>query len=79
MICEKNAAKRHDFLKDPIELVRKGAVLTANGTTLGADNGVGVAANLAIMADRSLVHGPLELLFTVDEESGTGMSTLASM
>jgi dipeptidase D len=70
MVCEKNAAKVHDFFNDPIELVRNGDVLTANGTTLGADNGVGVAANLAIMADRSLVHGPLELLFTVDEETG---------
>ena len=77
MVCEKNAAKVHDFYKDPIELVRKGDVLTANGTTLGADNGVGVAANLAIMADRTLVHGPLELLFTVDEETGlTGAQNL---
>ena len=77
MVCEKNAAKVHDFLQDPIELVRKGDVLTANGTTLGADNGVGVAANLAIMADRTLVHGPLELLFTVDEETGlTGATNL---
>src|SRR6185369_7233942 len=70
MVCEKNADKVHDFLKDPIELVRKGDTITANGTTLGADNGVGVATNLAIIADRSLVHGPLELLFTVDEETG---------
>src|SRR6185369_3529236 len=70
MVCEKNADKVHDFLKDPIELVRKGDTITANGTTLGADNGVGVATSLAIMADRSLVHGPLELLFTVDEETG---------
>lgn len=77
MVCEKNAAKVHDFRKDPIELVRKGDVLMANGTTLGADNGVGVAANLAIMADRTLVHGPLELLFTVDEETGlTGATNL---
>jgi dipeptidase D len=70
MVCEKNAGKSHDFLKDPIELVRKGAVLMANGTTLGADNGVGVATNLAIMEDRSLEHGPLELLFTIEEETG---------
>ena len=70
MVCEKNADKVHDFLKDPIELVRRGAVMTANGTTLGADNGVGVATNLAVMAERSLVHGPLELLFTVEEEIG---------
>ncbi|HXE97207.1 MAG TPA: aminoacyl-histidine dipeptidase [Dongiaceae bacterium] len=77
MVCEKNVAKIHDFLKDPIELVRRGEVLMANGTTLGADNGVGVAANLAVMADRSLVHGPLELLFTVDEETGlTGAQNL---
>jgi dipeptidase D len=78
MVCEKNADKVHDFLKDPIELVRKGAVMMANGTTLGADNGVGVATNLAIMADRSLVHGPLELLFTIEEEIGlTGALNLS--
>ena len=78
MVCEKNADKIHDFLKDPIELVRNGAVLTANGTTLGADNGVGVATNLALMEDRSLEHGPLELLFTIEEETGlTGAKNLA--
>jgi dipeptidase D len=78
MVCEKNADKVHDFLEDPIELVREGAVITANGTTLGADNGVGVATSLAIMADRSLVHGPLELLFTVEEETGlTGALNLS--
>jgi len=78
MVCEKNADKVHDFLKDPIELVRRGGVVTANGTTLGADNGVGVATNLAVMADRSLVHGPLELLFTVEEEIGlTGALNLS--
>jgi len=77
MVCEKNAGTKHDFLKDPIELVRKGNDLTANGTTLGADNGIAVAANLAIMADRSLEHGPLELLFTIDEETGlTGAANL---
>ncbi|HBG04526.1 MAG: aminoacyl-histidine dipeptidase [Geobacteraceae bacterium GWC2_58_44] len=78
MVCEKNADKVHDFLNDPIELVRKGDVLTANGTTLGADNGVGVATGLAIMEDRSLEHGPLELLFTVEEETGlTGAKNLS--
>lgn len=78
MVCEKNKDKIHDFLKDPIELVRNGNLLTANGTTLGADNGIGVATNLAIMEDRSLEHGPLEFLFTVDEETGlTGASNLA--
>lgn len=70
MVCEKNADSTHDFAKDPIELVRRGNLLMANGTTLGADNGIAVATNLAIMEDRSLEHGPLELLFTVDEETG---------
>jgi dipeptidase D len=79
MVCEKNKETVHDFLKDPIELVRQGKLLKANGTTLGADNGIAVAAGLAIMEDRSLEHGPLELLFTVDEETGlTGASNLAS-
>jgi len=78
MVCEKNADKVHDFLNDPIELVRKGDLLTANGTTLGADNGVGVATNLAIMEERSLEHGPLELLFTIEEETGlTGAKNLS--
>jgi dipeptidase D len=77
MVCEKNKETVHDFEKDPIEIVRKGNVLMANGTTLGADNGVAVATNLAIMADKSLVHGPLEFLFTVDEETGlTGANSL---
>lgn len=70
MVCEKNADKVHDFLKDPIELVRREGVLTANGTTLGADNGIGVATSLALMEDGSVEHGPLELLFTVEEETG---------
>ena len=78
MVCEKNKDKAHDFSKDPIELVRKGNFLTANGTTLGADNGIAVATNLAIMEDRTLVHGPLEFLFTIDEETGlTGASGLS--
>ena len=78
MVCEKNKDKVHDFSKDPIELVRKGNVLMANGTTLGADNGIAVATNLAIMEDRSMAHGPLEFLFTVDEETGlTGATNLA--
>jgi dipeptidase D len=78
MVCEKNKDKVHNFSKDPIELVRKDNVLMANGTTLGADNGIAVATNLAIMEDRSLEHGPLEFLFTVDEETGlTGATNLA--
>jgi dipeptidase D len=79
MVCEKNADKVHDFSKDPIELVRRDHVLMANGTTLGADNGVAVATNLAIMEDRSIEHGPLEFLFTVDEETGlTGANNLGT-
>jgi len=77
MVCEKNKDKVHDFEKDPIEIVRKGNALMANGTTLGADNGVAVATHLAIMEDKSLVHGPLEFLFTIDEETGlTGANNL---
>lgn len=70
MVCEKNKDTVHDFSKDPIELVRKGNFMMANGTTLGADNGIAVATNLAIMEDKSLVHGPLEFVFTIDEETG---------
>ncbi|HVM42139.1 MAG TPA: aminoacyl-histidine dipeptidase [Gemmatimonadales bacterium] len=77
MVCEKNKDKVHDFSKDPIELVRKGNFLMANGTTLGADNGIAVATNLAIMEDKALVHGPLEFVFTIDEETGlTGAAGL---
>ncbi len=77
MVCEKNKETVHNFEKDPLELVRKGNVMMANGTTLGADNGVAVATNLAIMEDKSLVHGPLEFLFTTDEETGlTGANNL---
>jgi dipeptidase D len=77
MVCEKNNDKKHDFSKDPIELVRKGNFMMADGTTLGADNGIAVATNLAIMEDSALEHGSLEFLFTVDEETGlTGASNL---
>ena len=70
MVCEKNSDKEFDFDKDAIQLVRDGDWLTADGTTLGADNGIGIAAILAILEDSSLTHGPLECLFTVDEERG---------
>ena len=70
MVCEKNGAKQFDFEKDAIELVRDGDWLRADGTTLGADNGVGVAIGLALMEDKEAVHGPVELLFTIDEETG---------
>lgn len=70
MVCEKNSSKEHDFSKDPIDFVIKEEWLYADGTTLGADNGIGVATMLAIMEDSNLVHGPLEFLITTDEETG---------
>jgi dipeptidase D len=70
MVCEKNEGTPHDFEKDPIDVVRDGDHLRARGTTLGADNGVGVAAALAVLAARDLSHPPLEVLLTVDEETG---------
>ncbi|MCK4546565.1 MAG: aminoacyl-histidine dipeptidase [Candidatus Eisenbacteria sp.] len=70
MVCEKNSDVEHDFLKDPLKLQLVGDWVKASGTTLGADNAIGMAASLAAAEDRSVVHGPLELLFTVDEEVG---------
>lgn len=70
MVCEKDRGTAHDFSRDPIALVRDGEVVRAEGTTLGADNGIGAAAALAVLASRDLPHGPLECLFTVDEERG---------
>ena len=70
MVGEKNSDVAHDFTKDAIQAEVKGDWVQAKGTTLGADNGIGVAACLAVMEDGSLVHGPLEFLFTVDEETG---------
>ena len=70
MVPQKNSDKQHDFEKDPIETVIDGEWVTANGTTLGADNGIGVAVAMAALEDKSLVHGPLEALFTIDEETG---------
>lgn len=70
MVNEKNSDVEHDFSVDPIRPALEGEYLKAQGTTLGADNGIGVAAMLAILEDRTLSHGPLELLFTVDEETG---------
>lgn len=79
MVCEKNEGTIHDFLTDPIQVRRDGDLLRAAGTTLGADNGIGVAAGLAMMASRDLPHGPLELLVTIDEETGlTGANQLRS-
>jgi len=70
MVTEKNAGTVHDFFKDPIVPRRDGDWVKATGTTLGADNGIGVATLLAILDADDLIHGPLELLFTVDEETG---------
>lgn len=70
MVCEKNNGTVHDFDNDPIETYVDGDWLKAKGTTLGADNGVGVAAALAILASDDIEHGKLECLFTVDEETG---------
>lgn len=70
MVCEKNRDVEHDFLRDPILLRIVDGWVHATGTTLGADNGIGVAAALACATDSSMAHGPLELLFTIDEETG---------
>ena len=70
MVTEKNSGTAHDFDRDPIVPQREGDWVKATGTTLGADNGIGAAAMLAVMEADDWVHGPLELLFTVDEETG---------
>ena len=76
MVCESND-KSFDFENSPIKTVVDGDWLRAEGTTLGADNGIGMAGALAALVDDSLVHGPLEALFTVDEETGlTGANNL---
>ena len=75
MVCEKNEGTPFDFDTDGIRIVRDGDWLKADGTTLGSDNGIGVAAALAVMESTSIQHGPLEFVFTIDEESGlTGAS-----
>ncbi len=70
MVPQKNADTEHDFLTDPIEAYVDGDWVTARGTTLGADNGIGMAACLAVLASDDLEHGPLEVLLTTDEEAG---------
>lgn len=78
MVCEKNADVVFDFEKDAIQTYVDGDWLKAKGTTLGADNGIGVAAQLAILAADDIEHGDLECLFTVDEETGlTGAYALS--
>jgi dipeptidase D len=70
MVPQKNSNKVHNFETDPIEAIIDDEWVKANGTTLGADNGIGVAAILAVLESKNLIHGPLEALFTVDEETG---------
>ncbi len=78
MVCESND-KNFDFENNPITTIIEGDWVHADGTTLGADNGIGMAASLAVMADDSLEHGPVEALFTVDEETGmTGANNLGA-
>ena len=72
MVCEKNTETVHDFEKDPIEFIVEGDFLRANGTTLGADNGIAVAYGLAVLASTDIPHPPIELLVTTEEETGMG-------
>lgn len=70
MVPQKNKDKKFDFLKDPIDAYVDGDWVTADGTTLGADDGIGAAAILAVLEDDTLSHGPVEALFTATEETG---------
>jgi len=70
MVGEKHADVKHDFYKDPIQAYIEDGWIKAKGTTLGADDGIGIAASLAVLASTTIEHGPLECLFTIDEESG---------
>ena len=70
MVCEKNSDTVHDFDKDPIQTWIDGEWVKAKGTTLGGDDGIGIAASLAVLASKEIKHGPLECFYTVDEESG---------
>jgi dipeptidase D len=70
MVCEKNSNSNHNFETDPIEILIDGDWVKAVDTTLGADNGIGIAAQLALLVDEQAEHGPIECLFTVDEETG---------
>lgn len=70
MVCEKNGDIVHDFNKDPIKPIIDKEWIRADGTTLGADDGIGVATQLAILSSKDIEHGPIECLFTIDEETG---------
>ncbi len=79
MVPQKNSGNDHDFEKDPIDACVDGEWVKAKGTTLGADDGIGVAAALTVLADKELKHGPVEVLITTDEETGmTGAVGLKS-
>ncbi|MGQ9819734.1 MAG: aminoacyl-histidine dipeptidase [Candidatus Kapaibacteriales bacterium] len=79
MVCEKNADVEHDFLNDPIQPYIDGDWVKAKGTTLGADNGIGVAMGLAVLASDNIQHPDLEVLLTLDEETGlTGAQQLGT-
>jgi dipeptidase D len=78
MVCEKNASFAFDFARDAIRLVRDGDWMKADGTSLGADNGIGIAGAMAVAVSKDILHGPLEVLLTVDEETGlTGAVSLS--
>ncbi len=70
MVPQKNSDKEHDFVNDPIEAYVDGDWVTANGTTLGADNGIGVSSAMAVLASTTIKHGPVEVLLTATEETG---------
>ena len=70
MVCEKNGDVTHDFMNDPIQTYVDGEWLKAKGTTLGADDGIGISMALAAITDKTLPHPAIECLFTVDEETG---------
>ncbi len=79
MVCEKNSDTLHDFEVDPIQPYMDGEWVKARGTTLGADDGIGVATQLALLESKDISHGPIECLFTIDEETGlTGAFGLKS-
>ncbi len=70
MVCEKTPESNHDFTKDPIKLIYDETWISADKTSLGADNGIAIAFAMALALDKEIYHPPLELLFTVDEETG---------
>ncbi|MGM0396442.1 MAG: beta-Ala-His dipeptidase [Bacillota bacterium] len=72
MVCEKELYTNHDFKRDPIRLIREGDTIMADGTTLGADDGIGVAFIMSILEDKDLKHPEIEAVFTTDEETDMG-------